>query len=548
MPSPPRQFGRYRIDKELGSGGMGTVWLAHDTTDDRPVALKVPSYRVDEEPAFLERFHREAMAVGKLHHPNICPVLDVGEIDGIHYFTMPVIEGASLSQMIRRGSLPAAEQAVLWVRKVALALHEAHQHGIIHRDVKPSNIMLTPAGEPIIMDFGVARVLEASPLTRPGDLLGTPGYMAPEVARGETLGPGCDVYSLGVVLYQLLTGKLPLEGRTVAEVLYQMLEKDPEPPSRHRRGLNKALDAICLRALAKSVEARYPSMADFAAALGRYLAPSPDTRPPGGAGPDEDTPLPAKKSITNSIGMCLVLIPAGKFSMGSPPQEAERGADEGPLHLVEIPRPFFMGVFPVTQEEYRAVMGSNPASFSAGGGGSPAHPVENVSWSDAVAFCRRLSALPEEKQQGRVYRLPTEAEWEYACRAGTRSAFAFGDALSSTQANFEGDYPYGGVARGPDLQQTVKVGSYKPNLFGLYDMHGNVAQWCQDYYDEHYYQVSPKVAPRGPSRGPLRVLRGGSWIARGRSCRSASRDKAAPGFRANIVGFRVVCEAAAGDS
>jgi formylglycine-generating enzyme required for sulfatase activity len=183
------------------------------------------------------------------------------------------------------------------------------------------------------------------------------------------------------------------------------------------------------------------------------------------------------KEVTNSIAMKLVLIPAGKFTMGSPEGEKERSADEGPQHQVEISRPFYLGVYEVTQAEYERVMGTNPSFFSPTGDGrywvkdqdTSKFPVESVSWNDAVEFCKQLSELPEEKQNGRVYRLPTEAEWEYACRAGAASSkpFSFGDSLSSTQANFKGNYPYGGAEKGPDLERTTRVGSYSGEALAL---------------------------------------------------------------------------------
>src|SRR5262249_13994061 len=157
---------------------------------------------------------------------------------------------------------------------------------------------------------------------------------------------------------------------------------------------------------------------------------------------------------------------------------------------------------------YREVMGSNPSWFSAGGGGRKAvegmetadFPVENVTWKEAVAFCTKLSARAEERKAGRVYRLPTEAEWEYACRAGTKTPFSFGRSLSSRQANFDGTKPYG-AARGKSLGRPAPVGSYRPNAWGLFDMHGNVFQWCADWYAKDYYENSPRRDPKGPAGG-----------------------------------------------
>ncbi len=252
------------------------------------------------------------------------------------------------------------------------------------------------------------------------------------------------------------------------------------------------------------------------------------------------------REITNSIGMKLVLITAGKFLMGSPKDEKDRLPDEE-QHEVSITKPFYLGVYVVTQAEYEKVMGNNPSYFSAKGGGKASvkdmdtgqFPVEQVSWDDAVAFCKKLSELPEEKKAGWVYRLPTEAEWEYACRAGTKTPFHYGDSLSSKQANFSGGFPYGGADKGPFLMRTAKVGTYAANAFGLYDMHGNVWEWCQDWYDENYYKNSPKEDPPGSAQTSDRVVRGGSWYFFGRFCRSAYRCRIEPGYRLNYLGFRV---------
>lgn len=254
---------------------------------------------------------------------------------------------------------------------------------------------------------------------------------------------------------------------------------------------------------------------------------------------------------TNSIGMKLVRILAGTFKMGSPKDEEKRGSDED-RHEVEITKEFWLGVYEVTQGEYQRVMGKNPSYFSADGGGkgrvkgldTSRFPVECVTWQDAQAFCDKLSALAEERKMGRKYRLPSEAEWEYACRGGASSyqIFHFGNSLSSTQANFDGNYPYGGADKGAYLERTCKVGSYKPNAFGLYDMYGNVWEWCSDWYGVDYYGKSPRRDPLGPSEGSSRVLRGGSWYNFGRFCRSAYRNRNTPGYRILNCGFRVAAE------
>jgi len=274
----------------------------------------------------------------------------------------------------------------------------------------------------------------------------------------------------------------------------------------------------------------------------------------------ESIALPApnmEKTLTNSIEMKLALIPAGKFQMGSPETEAERDEKEVP-HEVSITRPFYLGVYAVTQREWQKAGKPNRSRFNAGNGGGPDHPVENIIFDEAVDFCKRLTALAAEKKAGRTYRLPTEAEWEYACRAGTTTPFHYGESLSSKQANFNGNFPYGHAAKGTYLRRTAKVGSYEPNPWGLYDMHGNVAVWCSDWYDPDYYKKSPKVDPKGPDKGVVptgyknrntpgegqfyRVIRGGSWVDEARACRSAYRFRAMPHEAYQLIGLRVVCE------
>jgi formylglycine-generating enzyme required for sulfatase activity len=247
-----------------------------------------------------------------------------------------------------------------------------------------------------------------------------------------------------------------------------------------------------------------------------------------------------EKSITNSLGMKLMLIPEGKFTMGSPTDEKERYDDEL-QHEVTIPKAFYMGAYEVTQEEYTKIIGNNNCHFSANGYGrnqvkgldTNKFPMEMVSFHEAVSFCEKLSAKEEEKKAGRTYRLPTEAEWERACRGGakTQVPFHFGKTISSKGANIA-----------TAITRPCKVGSYKPNAFGLYDMHGNVCEWCSDWYDKDYYESSPKKGPTGPKSGYSRIHRGGSWAYYARNCRSAARDNADPNGRYHDLGFRVVME------
>ena len=278
--APQREFpeavGRYRIIRRLGEGGMGSVFLAQDTILRREVALKLPLTGTENDPEVRERFLREARSAATLDHPYICRVYDADEVDGRLYLAMAYIEGQSLADLVRAEGMPP-RQVVALVGKLAIALQEAHSHGVVHRDLKPRNVMIRTAGskrEPVIVDFGLARLdgPEDVRMTKTGQVMGTPAYMAPEQLLGkpDEVGPACDIYALGVILYELLTGRLPFVG-SPAVVMAQILTQPPLPPSAHTPGLHPALDAICLKAMAKEPAARYRSMIDLASALTEHL-------------------------------------------------------------------------------------------------------------------------------------------------------------------------------------------------------------------------------------------------------------------------------------
>jgi WD40 repeat protein/formylglycine-generating enzyme required for sulfatase activity len=254
--------------------------------------------------------------------------------------------------------------------------------------------------------------------------------------------------------------------------------------------------------------------------------------------------------MVNSIGMKLKLIPPGEFLMGAPTTEQATDTDERPQHPVRITRAFYLAAYEVTQEEYQQVMGRNP---SLGGDGKPEPsgrntgrlPVDNVSGDDATEFCRKLSEFPAEKAAQRAYRLPTEAEWEYACRAGTTTPFHFGSSMFGREANCGGSTAYGAAVPIPTRRGPTMVGSYLPNAFGLCDMHGNVSEYSADLYDRAYYGSSPVADPTGASQGESRVCRGGSWMEIAARCRSAARAGSPPGV-GRARGFRVALALPAG--
>ena len=268
----PRRFGEYLLIEELGRGGMGVVFRARQETLDRVVALKMVrpgTLASDEE---LQRFRAEAAAAARLRHPHIVSVHEVGQIDGQHYFTMDFIDGPSLARRLAREPL-TEQEAADYVRLVARAVDHAHQNGILHRDLKPSNILLDEAGQPHVADFGLAKQIgDSSGQTQTGAVVGTPSYMAPEQANGRNkdLGPPTDIYGLGAVLYELLTGRQVFRAGSALETIAMVIEREPVPPRDLNPKIDRDLETICLKCLQKEPSERYPSAAALADDLDRY--------------------------------------------------------------------------------------------------------------------------------------------------------------------------------------------------------------------------------------------------------------------------------------
>lgn len=608
------QFGRYRIIRTLGAGGMGTVYLAWDTHLERQVALKTPRFSEDPNGEQMQRFFREARSAGNLRHPNICPIYDFGEINGKHFITMAYIEGHSLSALINPDKPVPEPQILILIRKLALALQAAHEKGIVHRDLKPANIMVDTSDEPIIMDFGLAQQTTGANdirLTQTGNILGTPAFMSPEQAEGETdkIGPATDQYSLGVILFEMLTGQLPFQG-SVLSVMRQIVNKEPPCPTQLRPETDPRIEAVCLKMMAKAPSDRFPSLKAVADELSSILenttsntafninagrqpgsislektvgygarstaqiALGSQSRRPGNgrrgirwsmlafglmtcgliamvvlksfgakfivvsdhnimapsvtgakaqplpqASAKEDQPkkIPTVKpaaptpAFTNKLNMEFVLVQKGKSWLGG------GGGRTGEWEVV-IANDFYLGQYEVTQEEWEKVTGLTPSWFSRTGPGKELvkdipdadlkrFPVENVTWDDVQSFLERLNNL--EKIDGWVYRLPNAVEWEYACRGGplmdkSDTAYDFyfdkpAHEISAERANIE-----------RRLERTCKVGSYLPNRLGLYDMHGNVWEWCHN----------PDSSVEGTA---IREPRGGGWSTLPVSCTAAFR-------------------------
>jgi PAS domain S-box-containing protein len=279
-PRTHSELGRYRVVQLLGEGGMGTVYKAHDPKLDRLVAIKVPRFDVPRSDlsVVVQRFLREARSAAQVRHPNVCPIYDVDEQDGVPFVVMAFVDGSSLADYLRSRQRDAdpADSARL-ARQVAVGLRAVHSHGIVHRDLKPANILLDRDGQALLTDFGLARPEnESQRLTMHGAVIGTPGYMAPEQASGdaEKIGPWTDVYSLGVLLYVMLTGRLPYEGSALT-ILLRQLDEAPPPPSSLRAGLDPALEAIVLKAMSRQSADRHQSAQQFIDALDGWLAKLP---------------------------------------------------------------------------------------------------------------------------------------------------------------------------------------------------------------------------------------------------------------------------------
>src|SRR5204863_1066520 len=269
----PSDFGDYELLEEIGWGGQGVVYRAHQKSLNRTVALKLLGLGPWTTETHLKRFRREAEAAASLQHPGIVPIYEVGERDGQCYFSMQFVEGGQLDEVVRREPMPIRRAVELIVR-LARTVHYAHEHGILHRDIKPGNILLDKNGEPHLTDFGLARLVEAeSTVTRTLDVLGTPSYMAPEQAAGETtkLSKATDVYGLGAVLYQLLTGQPPFAGGTTYETIRLLRDTEARPPRVVNPKIDRDLSTICLKCLEKDPKRRYSSALALVEDLERWL-------------------------------------------------------------------------------------------------------------------------------------------------------------------------------------------------------------------------------------------------------------------------------------
>jgi formylglycine-generating enzyme required for sulfatase activity/tRNA A-37 threonylcarbamoyl transferase component Bud32 len=575
-----------QLEELLGVGGFGEVWRASNPHLDRtpPVALK---FCLDEKARERLLTHEmkvvnQVLSQGK--HAGIVPLQRTYLRADPPCLEYEYVEGGDLAALLRE----AHEKGWAtpdWVSRLVLRLAgivaHAHAQGIVHRDLKPANVLVqrlaSQGRESLesftlrIADFGIGALAsqqaldEAKRTTRstanlPTMLQGTHSvlYASPQQVASQKPDVRDDVFALGVIWYQALTGNLGAPAPMGEGWKKRLREK----------GMPEAALAVLVECLEGEADDRLANAGELARRLEAVLQGGEQSKKVEVVEQVKRVELPPDpREIVNSIGMKFVRVPAGTFTMGSPAHEAERGDDEQ-AHEVEITRPFHLSVYPVTVGQWRAFTKATGYKTEAERGDgatgwtgsewkqdwkynwlSPGfaqfenHPVTCVGWNDAVAFCDWLT----KTERGRTCRLPTEAEWEYSCRGGASSSpFHFGASLSSAQANFHGEYPYGWAPRGEYRQRTVPDHSFEPNGFGLYQMHGNVWEWCQDWHDENYYAASPRRDPPGPYRGTVRVYRGGGWRSSGMRCRSACRGRWVPSYRSSDLGFRVALVPSAG--
>jgi serine/threonine protein kinase len=311
-----KQIGRYRIKEKLGGGGMAVVYRAYDPQNRREVALKVLSSHLAQNEKMVRRFHDEALASKQLQHPNIIEVYDYGSEDGYHYMTMCYIATGTLKELLKKNAPLSPAEAVQLLAPIAEALHEAHKFPVIHRDIKPANILIDEQSRPILTDFGIARLMRPADLTTPGTILGTAIYMSPEQAAGKAAGKEADIYSLGVVLYEALTGQRPFKGKG-EEIRFQHRHKTPLPPSSINPIIPGALEEVVLKALQKKPEDRFESAAQMAQAMRKALYAQP-------------SPSPTLAGILQKFWHFLSeLLPFGSEPKGEARAEAEK-APKGP--------------------------------------------------------------------------------------------------------------------------------------------------------------------------------------------------------------------------
>ena len=585
--------GKYQIQSHLGSGGMSAVYRANRLHIGDTIALKVLLPHLAKDASLAERFRLEARSAARVQHPHVVTIYDYSEAVGDQpaFIAMELVPGRSLRQTLEAEGRLDLPRAGRLMKAICAGLNAAHKSDVLHRDMKPENVMvIAPDDEDEsetvkVMDFGIARLRDqAIALTQTGAQIGTAYYMSPEQWRGgHDIDQRADIYSLGVMFYEMLTGARPFRAETRDRMMYEHLVAEP-PPLPQELICCPALDGVVRQALEKEPSLRWSDALSFARAVREAIAET-IAKPSRGltgelkleslphlataSAPTEISPslvfqtvrldhtgqvvgntelqVPARtEQLPGGSTLEMLWLPGGAFMMGSPETEAGRWANEGPRHE-ELLKPFYLGRFPVTQAQWRAVAQLPPARLPLKPEpfyfkGDDALPAEYISWPEAEEFCARLT-----QATGRKYRLPSEAEWEYACRGGTQTPFSFGETVTPEFVNYDGEYPYGQAAAQLTRGRPTPAGALGvANSFGFYDMHGNVWEWCRDVWYDSYDAITGDGRARGVTGavdGRPRVCRGGSWLNLARYCRSAARCHYNAGVHGSQIGFRVAAEA-----
>ncbi|MBD2141996.1 SUMF1/EgtB/PvdO family nonheme iron enzyme [Anabaena sp. FACHB-1250] len=552
---------RYRVQCQLGRGGFGVTYEINEVRTNQAKVLKV---LINNDPKAVELFKQEADVLSQLHHSGIPHVeLDAyfeyypyNSQNPIHCLVMEKVVGEDLEKYMQKRGLRPINQttAIEWLKDLIIILEQVHNKDFFHRDIKPSNIMLrSEKAELVLIDFGTVRKVTSTVFKQQGGVTGiiSAGYTPSEQINHNAV-PQSDFFALGRTFVYLLTGKEPLDpimydsynerlnwrnhapqiSSMLADLLDDMMQRLYKDRPQNTQVILQRIAAIekALKPQRPKPQAPIPSnnLKTFS-----FEVVTTDAR-----GNITNRRNASAKYFTEDLGngvtLDMVEIPGGTFIMGSPKSEAKRSPNESPQHQVTVPS-FYMGKYELTQVQYQAIIGTNPSNFKGDN-----RPVERVSWNGAVEFCQKLS-----QKTGRNYRLPSEAEWEYACRAGTTTPFYFGESITPDLVNYDGNYTYASAPKGKYRQQTTDVGTFPPNSFGLYDMHGNVWEWCQDDYKNDYINAPTDGSALTSPSLIQKLLRGGSWLDLPDYCRSAFRGNLNLGVDHYYIGFRVVCSGAA---
>ncbi|MDD2815355.1 MAG: SUMF1/EgtB/PvdO family nonheme iron enzyme [Thiotrichaceae bacterium] len=516
----------FSLQALLGVGGMGYALLAQ--AGKTPVVMKCFWQNLQHQQL------DEALKIQRVAQAVVPPLFGTGiyQYHGrlclVSHYLPHAIDGARWLQT--QGKLTDAQGLTVAIR-LAEALHAIHQSGVLHLDLKPANLLLLPAPESAawqvrIIDFGLSKLLPSlATQNHTRSLTGSLArkitasfeYAAPEQKSGLATSPASDVYSYAKTMLELLGD---INGFDVPLGLQKILAKCLKAKPEARIKLPDLLAELADLAILASPELITPlTVEEFPQYELNPLAVTIEA-------PDLFAVTTALNFEVAGVPLELVYIPEGEFMMGA----LDGDEDELPVQRVRISEGFYMGKFPITQRQYQAVMGKNPSHWK-----EEDSPVEQVSWLDACAFCEHLS-----QRLDRTFRLPTEAEWEYACRAGTETAFSFGEIVSTERANYDGSYGYHGGGKGVYRKRTTPVGRFPPNAFGLYDMHGNVWEWtCSEYAP---YRDKKAMLCNSSPEGQ-RVLRGGSWFNLPEHMRSSHRNSEGTSNRYYYIGFRIVSPA-----